>query len=104
MTASRALLLALLLTPAVRGEDKEISFWEQRDSVLAVAFSPDGRFLATGGGASNGSVAVWETATLTRKHFFKDTGRANDLAFSPDGKALAVASYDGPVTLYRCLD
>jgi eukaryotic-like serine/threonine-protein kinase len=66
---------------------------------FAVAFSPDGRHLVTGG--ANQTVQVWdaqtgrEVGTLGR-HDRKIQG----LAFSPDGRHLASASGDGMVKLW----
>lgn len=68
------------------------------DRVLAVAFSPDGTRLATGGGEPSraGSVELWEVATgrlLARApNLHSDTVTA--LAFSPDGRLLASAGAD----------
>ena len=57
--------------------------------VAAVAYSPDGKFLATG---SYGRVTVWDTKDAkpvqTITHVL---GAVNDLKFSPDGTILAVA-------------
>jgi WD40 repeat protein len=71
------------------------------DPILSnsVAFSPDGRRLAT---ASRESTAkVWDTASgkelLTlRGH----AGHVDSVAFSPDGKRLATAGADGTVQIY----
>jgi WD40 repeat protein/tetratricopeptide (TPR) repeat protein len=54
--------------------------------VWDVAFSPDGRHLATGGKLTDG-VIVWDLATRREVHRFP--GSAYRLAFSPDGKTLA---------------
>lgn len=68
------------------------------DRVLAVAFSPDGATLATGGGepSRSGSVELWDVATgrlLARApHLHSDTVTA--LAFSPDGRLLASGGAD----------
>ncbi|HEY1187239.1 MAG TPA: c-type cytochrome domain-containing protein [Gemmata sp.] len=57
--------------------------------VAAVAFSPDGKLLASG---IYGRVTVWELATARPVKVLTNVlGAVNDLKFSPDGKLLAVA-------------
>jgi len=57
--------------------------------VAAVAFSPDGKLLATG---SYGRVTVWDLATMKPARVLTSVlGAVNDLRFSPDGSLLAVA-------------
>ncbi|MEV0196165.1 AAA family ATPase [Nonomuraea sp. NPDC050691] len=66
----------------------------------AVAFSPDGTRLATGG--RDGYTRLWDTASrrqvgdpLTNRRFWNQR-----LAFSPDGRTLAAADVDGQVRLW----
>ncbi len=57
--------------------------------VAAVAFSPDGKLLASG---VYGRVTVWDLATAKPVKVLTNVlGAVNDLKFSPNGKLLAVA-------------
>jgi WD40 repeat protein len=57
--------------------------------VAAVAFSPDGKLLASG---VYGRVTVWDLEAAKPVKFLTNVlGAVNDLKFSPDGKLLAVA-------------
>ncbi|HEX4606688.1 MAG TPA: c-type cytochrome domain-containing protein, partial [Urbifossiella sp.] len=74
--------------------------------VAAVAFSPDGKLLATG---TYGRVTVWElVAARPAKVLTNVLGAVNDLRFSPDGKLLAVAggqpSARGDLRLFSAAD
>jgi WD40 repeat protein len=63
-----------------------------REPVLAVAFAPDGRTLATGGrGARN--LWLWDVSDATRPHLLGDPlvghdGPVTAVVFSPDGRTL----------------
>jgi WD40 repeat protein len=64
-----------------------------------VAFTADGRLLATGGG-SEAKVNLWDAATFALRQSL-DLGPAEDLAFAPHDLLLAIAGRDGCVRLCR---
>jgi WD40 repeat protein len=63
----------------------------------SLAFSPDGRFLATGGWGER--VRLFSLAEKQRASSWKCAGRIHALAFTPDGSLVAVAAGDA-LTLY----
>jgi WD40 repeat protein len=75
-----------------------------RGTLGAVAFSPDSRLVTAG--AYNGSVRRWEAATGKELEVLKDERipgsglMACELAYTPDGKLLAVAC-DNPAMYYK---
>jgi WD40 repeat protein len=66
--------------------------------VNAVAFSPDGRWVATGG--KDKTIRIWDAATGERKERISHTDPVYCLAFSADGKTLASGGTDKAVTLW----
>jgi WD40 repeat protein len=58
----------------------------------ALAFSPDGRSIVTGGADG---VTVWDAQSATRGRVLAGTRDVTALAFSPDGKRLAVGGKTG---------
>jgi WD40 repeat protein len=77
-------------------------------NIQTLAFSPDGRLLATGSSASSSSgrtipeeVRIWDVAAGRELMVLKGAISATrPLAFSPDGKALATACQGGGCMLW----
>lgn len=93
----------------VNGELKQSIATGQHSFISGVAFSPDGHWLASGSG--DGSVMVLDlagaeggdaTTGIGKPIYQFDIGDdIHGVAFSPDGKLLAVGSYDQTVTLWN---
>jgi WD40 repeat protein len=72
----------------------------------ALAFSPDGRYLATGGLAQRsgaqeqGEVIAWDVQTGDELVCIRHTPNVLDIAFSPDGNRLAAACRDRTVRVW----
>jgi WD40 repeat protein len=67
-------------------------------AVASVAISPDGRTVASSSEWED-RIRLWEAATGKPLHSWPGTVRSV-LAFSPDGRSVAAASYDGQVRLW----
>lgn len=106
---------------ASTGADMTIRIWEtesgevvQRlkghtNGIAAIAYSPDGRYIVSGGGwfGSSGRddivVGLWDAGSGELVMSITDHSRAvASVAFSPDGKRLATAGLDGNIHVYEC--
>jgi len=98
---------------AAAGYDKTIYVWRvaeedghlsqsliaDEDSVLALAWSPDGKAIVTA--SSDGSIRFRDAATLNPISVIdKQPDWVQALSISPDGKWLAAGRYDGSLSLY----
>ena len=79
--------------------DGAIARFSPGGSVFTVAYSPDGKFLASGGDDS--AVILWDIAARAQREIFiEHSDSVMSVVFSPDGKVLASASLDGFVRLW----
>ncbi len=68
------------------------------NDVYSVAYSSDGKWLASGGGDSK--TFIWNTQTWQPISLTNHVRTVRSVAFSPDGKLLGVGSWDRSITLH----
>ncbi len=94
----------------IRSEQYRVTLKGHTGYVGAVAFSPDGKMLASGGSGNNTTqksdttIRLWDLQTAQSKAIL--TGHASGircLGFSPDGKILASGSHGKTIRLWNTL-
>ncbi len=95
---------------AVGGRQGEVRVWREEgkilhlawqahtDTVPALAFSPDGRTLATG--SWDGAIKLWDLERGTLLWTSQQSTTINFVAFAPDGQMLASGRNDAPIRLW----
>ncbi|MXV74003.1 PQQ-binding-like beta-propeller repeat protein [Candidatus Poribacteria bacterium] len=74
--------------------------------IEALAFSPDGNTIVTGGGYythDEGTVYLWHARTGKRKTIYKGPGYVSAVAFSPDGRTIAAGNWEDEIQLWHAV-
>ncbi|MBI1763045.1 MAG: caspase family protein [Acidobacteria bacterium] len=92
-------LLCASFAPQTPGEKPELILQTgHAEKIEAIAYSPDGRYLATG--SSDRTIKIWEALTGRELRALNGGTGIKALAYSPDGRLLASGGNDGKLRLW----
>ena len=85
---------------ATKGGTLVNSLIAHEDAILKLAYSPDGKLLASSG--ADKTIKIFKAGDLTEiKTFGNQPDWVLSLEFSPDGKTFAAGRYDGSLEIYN---
>ena len=100
---SLVVLWLILCLPRIAWGQERTILEGHKGVVRAVAFTPDGKILASGGGEDrDGELMLWDVVTgKNRTNLYGNFAQVTGVAFTPDGKTLASVSLGGYIQLWE---
>jgi WD40 repeat protein len=102
MVIAAVAIMRLSFSAETNAGDNEPVVWKAHgDDVMSVAFSPDGKLLASGGFHDDPTIKLWDVSTHKHVRTLKGHRYAvNSVVISPDGTKLASGSSDRTIKLW----
>ena len=102
-TALALILLGAAATPIQAADATPESKRTSVGEIWSVAYSPNGRTLATGSGnrTEGGKLILWDVLTGKPRFILPQPREVRSLAFSPDGEKVAAGGWDNTVRIYE---